>query len=77
MIRQRGVAMGQVLQFRVPERQPVKHEPLEIDLMTAVDVALRDLDDIIPHIFHDHIREQAEACRRMLQDSFDAALRAG
>ncbi|WP_165923361.1 hypothetical protein [Bosea sp. BK604] len=45
--------------------------------MTAVDVALRDLDDIIPHIFHDHIREQAEACRRMLQDSFDAALRAG
>ncbi|RDJ26897.1 hypothetical protein DWF00_01585 [Bosea caraganae] len=71
--------MGLVLQFRVPERQPAEpeSEPLQVDLMTAVDVAIRDLDDIIPYIFHTGIREQAEACRRMLQDSFDAALQAG
>ncbi len=70
--------MGQVLQFRVPERRPLETEaePLGIDLMTAVDVALRDLDDIIPFIGHAAMREQAEACRRMLQDSFDAALQA-
>jgi hypothetical protein len=71
--------MGLVLQFRVPERQPAEavFEPLDIDLMTAVDVALRDLDDIIPFIGVASVREQAEACRRMLQDSFDAALQAG
>jgi hypothetical protein len=69
--------MGQVLQFRVPERQPAEPEPLDVDLMTAVDVALRDLDDIIPFISVASVREQAEACRRMLQDSFDAALQAG
>lgn len=69
--------MGQVLQFRVPERRPAEPEPFAVDLMTAVDVAIRDLDDIIPFIGHASIREQAEACRRLLQESFDAALQAG
>lgn len=69
--------MGQVLEFRVPERQPVEPEPLAVDLMTAIDVAIRDLDDIIPYIGLASAREQAEACRRLLQDSFDAALPAG
>lgn len=68
--------MGQVLQFRMPERQPleVEAEPLDIDLMTAVDVALRDLADIIPYIALPAAREQAEACQRMLQNCLDAAL---
>ncbi len=46
----------------------------EIDLMTAVDVALRDLADITQHINLDAAREQAEICRRMLKAAFEAAL---
>jgi hypothetical protein len=47
---------------------------LDIDLMTAVDVALRDLADITQHINLDAAREQAEICRRMLKAAFEAAL---
>lgn len=76
--------MCQVLEFRPPAR---KREPgteqmaeqmaehLDIDLLSAVDFALRDIADITRHIVAPEAREQAEACRRMLQDAFNAALR--
>lgn len=68
--------MGQVLQFR-PLKPPVVESGGDaLDLMSAIDFALRDLADITPHILHEASREQARQCRQMLQDAFDAALRA-
>ena len=52
--------MGQVIQF------PVRDETTEIDLTTALDVAIRDLRDIAKQCRCD-TREQAEACLRMLK----------
>ncbi|MCU4181603.1 hypothetical protein [Bosea sp. BH3] len=40
--------------------------------MSAVDFALRDLAEIMPHIALDSARAQAEACRAMLARAFDA-----
>jgi len=68
------VLMGQVLQFRL---KPPAVESDALDLMSAIDFALRDLADITPHILHEPSREQARQCREMLQDAFDAALQAG
>jgi hypothetical protein len=70
------VLMGQVLQFRL-KPPVVEHDGDALDLMSAIDFALRDLADITPHILHEPSREQARQCREMLQDAFDAALRAG
>lgn len=69
--------MGQILQFRLPARPLPVPEPLDIDLLTAVDAALRDLAEITPHIVQPAAREQAEACRVMLQDAYDAAVATG
>ena len=64
--------MGQVVQFKL--RQVVaKPDEDVIDLVSAVDFAIRDLRDILPHIPQGPFREQAEACRTMLQDALDAA----
>ena len=64
--------MGQVVQFKL-RQVAVKPDEDVIDLVTAVDFAIRDLRDILPHIPQGPIREQAEACRTMLQDALDAA----
>ena len=69
------VSMGQVLQFRL-KPQLVASDGDALDLMSAIDFALRDLADITPHILHEPSREQARQCREMLQDASDAALRA-
>jgi hypothetical protein len=45
---------------------PAKDETTEIDLVTALDVAIRDLRDISKECRGD-TREQAEACLRMLK----------
>lgn len=66
--------MGMVLQFPVAALRQRAEPDDGIDLLTAVDVALRDLSDIICHIGLPAAREQAEACRDMLQSAFDAAL---
>jgi hypothetical protein len=68
--------MGQVLQFPVAAWRGAVDDDA-IDLLTAVDVAIRDLSDIIVHIGMPAAREQAEACRDMLQSAFDAAVAAG
>ncbi|AOO80103.1 hypothetical protein [Bosea vaviloviae] len=65
--------MGQVLQFRLPLAD-ASEAPPDIDLITAVDVALRDLADIAPHVALASARAQLAACREMLQACFDAAV---
>ena len=45
----------------------------EIDLFTAVDAAIRDLRDIAQGCDHG-VREQADDCRRMLEQAFRAAV---
>ena len=50
-------------------------EPV-LGLMSAVDFALRDLAEIMPHIALDTARAQAEACRAMLARAFDAEIEA-
>lgn len=64
--------MGQVVQFKLRQGAAKPDEDV-IDLVSAVDFAIRDLRDILPHIPQGPIREQAEACRTMLQDALDAA----
>lgn len=64
--------MGQVVQFKLRQVAAKPDEDV-IDLVSAVDFAIRDLRDILPHIPQGPIREQAEACRTMLQDALDAA----
>ena len=62
------------LDARRPLPVPVGADDMDLDLMTAVDVALRDLADISRHISLDAAREQAEVCRQMLKAAFEAAL---
>jgi len=69
--------MGQVLQFRQLKPAVVESEDDALDLLSAIDFALRDLKDIAPHILHEPAREQARLCQEMLQDAYDAALMAG
>lgn len=68
--------MGEVvyLAARRSALEQLEEAATDIDLMTAVDVALRDLADITQHINLDAAREQAEICRRMLKAAFEAAL---
>ncbi len=69
--------MGQVLQFRPLKPLVAESDGEALDLLSAVDFALRDLADITPHILHEASREQARQCREMLQEAFEAALQAG
>jgi hypothetical protein len=45
-----------------------------IDLITAVDAAIRDLADISRNWGSEAARRQAEDCREMLMQAFDMAL---
>ncbi|MFC0283573.1 hypothetical protein ACFFJB_08145 [Camelimonas abortus] len=65
--------MGTVVQFR-PRRRP---EPIvtaedddSIDLITALDVAIRDLRDIAGMCERPEAREQAHACLTMLERAY-------
>ncbi|SEG66182.1 hypothetical protein [Bosea lathyri] len=66
--------MGQILQFRLPTRQNEASSVASLDLLSAVDFALRDLADIASHITLDAVREQAIACRQMLEEAYQAEL---
>ncbi len=65
--------MAEIIQFPLRHAEPDEGETLDIDLLTAVDVAIRDLRDIARALGEDTVREQAEACRRMLERAFDTA----
>ena len=63
--------MSNVIQFR--RRDTAQDEAPDIDLLTAVDVAIRDLQDILqgcgPSVY-----EQVMQCRQMLERAFDSAV---
>lgn len=65
--------MAEIIQFPLRRADPDDEEGLDIDLLTAVDVAIRDLRDIARALGEDTVREQAEACRRMLERAFNTA----
>ncbi len=65
--------MAEIIQFPLRRAEPDDDESLDIDLLTAVDVAIRDLRDIAKALGEDTVREQAEACRRMLERAFNTA----
>jgi hypothetical protein len=56
---------------------PTRAEELEIDLLTAVDAAIRDLRDIVRRWGEEPAREQADECRLMLERAYRAALADG
>lgn len=62
--------MGKVILFPCKPEPPVE----EIDLLTAVDVAIRDLRDIARQCGELPARKQADECRAMLEQAFAAAL---
>jgi hypothetical protein len=65
--------MAEIIQFPLRRADPDDEDALDIDLITAVDVAIRDLRDIARALGEDTVREQAEACRRMLERAFNTA----
>jgi hypothetical protein len=64
--------MGEIIKFR--SRADLAEEAGDIDLLTAVDVAIRDLRDIAARCGEETARLQAEECRQMLERAFDAAM---
>ncbi len=69
--------MGQVLQFRLPSVRNEAPVGLGIDLLSAVDFALRDLIDIGNHVTLEAVREQAAACHAMLAAAYEAEFEHG
>jgi hypothetical protein len=63
--------MAEIIPF--PAR-PAYEEEVEIDLLTAVDVAIRDLREIASRWGEESSRRQAEECRLMLERAFNAAV---
>ena len=59
--------MGIVVEF--PKRTVLDFEP-EIDLMTAVDVAIRDLADVLRNWDTEDARRQARECRNTLLNAY-------
>ena len=66
--------MSNVIPFKKRVVEPAPAE--EIDLVTAVDAAIRDLRDIA-RACDGPAREQAAACGRMLEQAFRAAVGEG
>ena len=64
--------MAEIIQFR--SKADIAEDNCEIDLMTAVDVAIRDLRDIAERWGDESVRIQAEECRRMLERAYNAAV---
>ena len=66
--------MAEIVQFR--SRAELHEEALdsEIDLVTAVDAAIRDLRDIVSKWGDDSMLQQAHECRRMLERALAASV---
>lgn len=63
--------MAEVIPFPLRLRQP--EDELEVDLMTAVDVAIRDLREIARTMDMAASRARADECRRLLERAYEAA----
>jgi hypothetical protein len=65
---------AQIFEFsdyrNAPASHPVSHDD-EIDLVTAVDVALRDLREILNNWGSAEARQRAQECELMLRRVFD------
>lgn len=65
---------------RVAEIIPFRPKPKateddnELDLLSAVDIAIRDLRDLSRRLRGKASRQQAEDCRQMLERAFNAAV---
>jgi hypothetical protein len=64
--------VAQILEFRRRVEPADSYD--DIDLVTAVDVAIRDLRDILARWGEESARRQAEECRDMLEQAFAATL---
>ena len=64
-------SMSNVIPFKRPEPEPALMT--DIDILTAVDAAIRDLRDIAQGC-DGKVREQADECRRMLERAYGATL---
>jgi len=64
--------MSNVIPFK-KRPEPVAVPTSDIDLLTAVDAAIRDLRDIAQGC-DGEVREQADECRRMLERAFCATV---
>jgi hypothetical protein len=65
--------VAEIIPFR-RKIERIVEEDSEIDLLTAVDAAIRDLRDISARWGEESSRRLAEECRRMLERAFDAAV---
>jgi hypothetical protein len=68
----RDEIMTNIIPFKLKEAVPFDEG--ELDLITAVDVAIRDIRDIA-QACHATARDQAEACLLMLEKALNAAIR--
>jgi hypothetical protein len=64
--------MAKIIQF--PPRAELDDEAPDIDLLTAIDAAIRDLRDIAAVCSEEAARRQAEDCRRMLERAYESAI---
>ena len=64
--------MGEIIVFPAHVRD---YEDDEVDLLTAVDTAIRDLRDISQACLQEPVRQQADECRAMLERVFRATAR--
>jgi hypothetical protein len=65
--------MGKVIAFPIKVAAAAADEH-PVDLLTAVDVVIRELRDIARSCPDDLLREQVEYCRHMLERALKAAL---
>jgi hypothetical protein len=63
--------MAEIIAF--PARGREAEEP-DVDLLTAVDTAIRDLRDIARACVPERVREQADQCRALLERAFCASV---
>ena len=68
----RGARVAEILEFR-RRVEHVADDCDHIDLLTAVDAAIRDLRDILARWGDETARLQAEECRLMLEQAYAAA----
>ena len=66
--------MAEIIPFPRKNRESEEEEDGAVDLLTAVDAAIRDLRDIAERWGEESSRALAEECRRMLERALDAAV---
>jgi hypothetical protein len=66
--------VAEIIPFRRKNQQSDEQEDSPVDLLTAVDAAIRDLRDIAERWGEESSRRLADECRRMLERAFNAAV---